>query len=418
MIFWDKVINGTKRFLGLMNGSWTPANTGFLLGQKGPVWVDVLKPFHVYETSPQIKTIIDRKATMFANMELQLRRIADDEIVHDEDLKKLIENPNIMQSMNEWLIMYKQQEQVYGNTFMYRNKPGRLSKYPIALHNISPVYIHPELTGKYFDQIEMLGIVSKYTYQEAGVQKIFPTEDILWNRLGDINDPLVGKSPIFALKMPISNTEQAYKYRNVIMAEKGAIGILSNQGKDQNGAIPLKPEERSRIEKEYRNKYGIQEDQAKILITGASLTWQSMTIPVKDMLLLEEVDVNFMTMVDHFGLNINMFSNKSATFENVKQAILQVYRDTIQPEADKFTQRLGPFIGIPEGFKLVACYEHLDIFKENKDKGMAAVQSMISWLTNAINARLMSVEQAQTILGNELNMPLDAVPAPTGGAIQ
>lgn len=134
-----------------------------------------------------------------------------------------------------------------------------------------------------------------------------------------------------------------------------------------------------------------------------------MTFPTKDMLLFEEVDANTLTMIDHFGMNVNMFSNKDATFENVKSSILQVYRDTIQPEADKFAQRLGPFIGVQKGFKLQASYEHLEIFKENKEKGVAAVQNMITWLTGAIGARLISVEQAQTILGNELGVSLDAV---------
>lgn len=412
--FWDRFGNAVNNLLGWKKNSWIPFNAAYQLGQKGAVWMDVEKPFVVYETIPQIKTIIDRKAMMFANMDLRLVKADDDEeVVEDMELKVLIENPNIMQGMNEWLVTYKQQEQVYGNQFMYKNKPSQLKKYPVALWNVSALYIRPVLTGKIFDQVKMSGIVKEYQYEEQGHQRKFEVEDILWSRLGDLNDPLLGKSPIYSLKMPVSNTEEAYKYRNVIMSEKGAIGILSNSSKDSMGPIPLTSEERSRVEKEYRNKYGIGEDQARVLITGASLTWQSMTIPTKDMLLFEEVDANTMTMIDHFGMNVNIFSNKNATFENVKSAILQVYRDTIQPEADKFAQRLGPFIGVQEGYKLKACYDHLDIFKENKEKGVAAIQGMITWLTNAITARLISVEQAQTILGSELNMPLDKVPEST-----
>lgn len=408
--FWDRFGNAVNNLLGWKKNSWIPFNAAYQLGQKGAVWMDVEKPFVVYETIPQIKTIIDRKAMMFANMDLRLVKADDsDEVVEDMELKALIENPNIMQGMNEWLVTYKQQEQVYGNQFMYKNKPSRLTKYPLALWNVSALYVRPVLTGKVFDQVKISGIVKEYQYEEQGNQRKFDVEDILWSRLGDLNDPLLGKSPIYSLKMPVSNTEEAYKYRNVIMSEKGAIGILSNSSKDAMGAIPLKSEERDRVEKEYRNKYGIAENQAKILITGASLTWQPMTFPTKDMLLFEEVDANTLTMIDHFGMNVNMFSNKDATFENVKSSILQVYRDTIQPEADKFAQRLGPFIGVQKGFKLQASYEHLEIFKENKEKGVAAVQNMITWLTGAIGARLISVEQAQTILGNELGVSLDAV---------
>lgn len=379
----------------------------YLLGQKGALWIEVDKPYILYNEIPQLKAVIDRKASMFANMELKLIDKNTGEVIEDKDLIKLIDNPNPLQSQNDWLRQFKMQEQVYGNQFIYKNKPSRLTKYPVTLFNISPRYVKPYSSGKIWDQVNMVDIILKYEYYELGKERDFKTEEILYSRLNDLDNPIIGCSPILSLKFPLTNTKLAYEYRNVIMSEKGAIGLLANESKDSMGSVPLTTEEKTRIESQYRNDYGIGLDQKKILITDASLKWTPMTYPTKDLLLFEEVDANHITIVDHFGLNINMFSSKNATFENVKNSIIQVYQDTIIPEADQFTQNLGKFIGIPENTKLIASYEHLSILKENKQKGMAAIQSMIQALNQAVQSGLLSAAQAQIIIQNELSSQVD-----------
>jgi HK97 family phage portal protein len=382
-------------------------STNYILGQKGAVWINTDKPYELYNSIPQLKTVIDKKASMFSNMELLLRDIETGQIEDDSVLRALIQNPNPLQSMNEWLRQYKTQEQVYGNQFIYQNKPSRLSQYPSALWNISPKYIKPVLSGRLFDQTKKEEIITRYEYIEGAKTYSYETINILYSKICDLDNPIVGTSPIESLKKPLSNIDHAYTYRNVIMSQKGAIGMITNETKDAMGGVPLKEDEKTALEKQYRTDYGISEGQARIIISEASLKWQPMSYPTKDLLLFEEVDANMMTIIDHFGLNANIFSSKNATFENVKNAIIQCYQDTIQPEADQFTQALGKFIGIPEGKELVASYEYLAIMKENKQKGMAAIENIVRALTQSIQSGLLSGEQAEIILANELGVAED-----------
>ncbi len=382
--------------------SYTPNN--YILGQKGPVWIDTNNPYKLYNSVPQLKAVINRKSSMFSNMQLYLIDIKSGKRLEDAELEKLLQNPNPLQAQNSWLCQFKEQEQVYGNQFMYKNCPSKLSTYPVALWNISPALMQPEITGRIFDQTELSQIIEYYTYKINQTTIKFKPEEVLYSRLNDLDNPVVGMSPLNGLKFPLSNIEASYEFRNVLMKEKGALGILSNHTKDSIGAMPLQDEERNKLEDTYINRYGISKEKSKIILTSASLQWTPMSYPTKDMMLFEEVDANLITIVDTFGMNINMFSNKAATFENVKQSIIQVYQDTIIPEADQFTQSLSKFLKIPEGKRLIASYDHVAILKENKLAGMVSLETVINCLKNAVEAGLLPQAKATAILATELGL--------------
>lgn len=378
------------------------------VGRKGAVWLDTIKPKILYDTIPQLRKVVDRKAAMFANMDLKLFDTESGKEIMDNEFVALIKNPNPMQSMNGWLKNYKSQEQIYGNQFIYKNKPSKVSRYPLTLTNISPYFIQPVLTGKIFDQVKMDGIISGYNYKDdGGNRRTFLPEEILYSKIEDLDDPIKGTSPLLSLKFPLTNTKLAYEYRNVIMGEMGAPTIISGSGKDSMGSIPLTEEQKKEADEAFTRDYGVQRGKRRVKIVSAPIQVTHNAFPTKDLMLFDEVDANEIAIIDHFGLNINIFSGKNQTYENVKNAIVQCYQDTIQVEADLFTQALGKFIGLPENIKLVASYQHLSIMKENKQKGMLAVESITRTLTQSVQAGILDATQAKLILQNELYTHLD-----------
>lgn len=383
--------------------------SSYLFGQKGAVWIDTANPRALYDQIPQLKTVVDRKSAMFSNMELSLVDKETGEKIEDDSLQRLLMNPNKFQSQNEWLKQYKQQEQIYGNQFMYKNEAS-LMDYPASLINITPACVQPYLTGKFFDQMNVEDVVRYYEYREQNqTVKRFEPSQIMWSRLTDLDSMLVGCSPVHALKFPLSNIHHAYSYRNVIMSEKGAIGILSNETKDQMGSIPLKAEEKKKIESEYLNQYGVGADQRRVILTEAALKWQPMSYPTKDLMLFEEVDADMITIVDAFGLNINIFSNKNATFENVKQSLIGAYENTLQPEADLFAQKLGEFIGIPEGTMLEASYNHLKILQEDQQKEAQTLSAKVNSLNQLVSGGILNPQQAIAMLEQMLGITIDQI---------
>lgn len=370
------------------------------IGKKEVFYMDTQKPYELYNTIPELRQVVDKKATMFSNMELKLIDLKTGNAIDDAEFQKLVQNPNIFQSMNKWLRNFKTQEQVYGNQFIYKNKPSTLSKYPVSLMNISPKYISFNLTGKVFDQLDIESVIKNYKYKDDGGERVFKTKEIMHTKIDDLDNPIIGTSPLTSLKLPLTNTKLAYDYRNVIMAEKGAIGMLKNKSRDSVGATPLKPDEKQEIYNQLMGEYGIQSGKKRVLLTSLDLEWQPMTYPTKDLLLFEEVDANKLTIVDHFGLNINIFSNKNATFENVKNALIQCYQDTIIPEADEFTQALTLFLNIKEGQRIVADFSHIQILQQDKEREENVISKRVQSIQQLMQSGVINQIQAVQMLNS------------------
>lgn len=397
-------------FFGLNNDRYFFDNVqSYRIGYKGPVYLDTDVPKRLFDSIPQLNQVISKKANMFANMRLVLVDKDGNEI-EDPNFQKFIENPNILQTQNEFLKLWSKQTDVYGNLFCYKSKASKLQAYPTSVNLISPFNISPVLTGKIYDQTELSGIIERYETRNNLTMKDFSTNDILWVKNADLDDPTIGISPLRSLKFPLSNTKLAYDYLNVISNEKGAIGMISKENsKDAFGDIPMTPEERKELERSFQDSYGLGQSvdgtkKMRIQITQSAMKWQPMTYPTKDLLLMEQIDANFLTIIDHFGLNVNIFSSKAQTYENVIGAIRQCYQDTIFVCADEFTQAFGNFIGVKEGLKLKADYSHLPIFQTDESAKSSDMKTKVESLTQLVSSQIITKEQANTIIKTELGL--------------
>lgn len=402
-------------FFGLNNDKYFfDSVQSYRIGYKGAVYLDTDIPKNLFDTIPQLNQVITKKANMFANMRLVLVD-KDGNEVEDPNFQKFIENPNILQTQNEFLKLWSKQVDVYGNLFCYKSQASKLQAYPTSVNLVSPFNISPVLTGKIYDQTELSGIIEKYETRNNLSQKEFPTQDILWVKNADLDDPTIGISPLRSLKFPLSNTKLAYDYLNVISNEKGAIGILSKENsKDSFGAIPMTQDEKKSLEAAFQDSYGLGQsidgtNKMRVQITESAMKWEPMTYPTKDLLLMEQIDANFLTIIDHYGMNVNIFSSKSQTYENVTGAIRQCYQDTIFVCADEFTQAFGKFIGVKEGLTLKADYSHLPIFQTDESAKAADLKTKIDSITQLVQSNIITPLQAQQIMQTELALTFDNV---------
>lgn len=371
---------------------------------QGKVWIDTGVPYELYNTIPQLRTPVDKLAAMFSNgvFKLQVNGELKD---LPPDLDKLLQNPNLFQDQNTFLKQYLTQLIVYGNEFMYKNQASSLQKLPTALMNISSAYIKPELTGKYFDQVDISGVVKKYTYCEGGTEKPFEVDQILWTKIADLDNPIAGCSPLKAMKFPLSNTRLAYQYLNVISGEKGNIGILSSEPqKDAMGSLPMSEGDKKELESLYRFNNGIEDEQKKIHITTAPVKWQPMSYPTKDLLLLEQIDANFLTILQVLGVNPNLYIN--STYENLRHGLVQTHNDTVMPYADSFTQSLSKFIGLEKGQRLVLDYSHLPYLQPDKNSEGQTLANVSAALSGLVTSGVITSAQANQILTNDFGVKL------------
>lgn len=370
---------------------------------KGEVYIDTDVPYDLYNTIPQLRTPVDKLAAMFSNGVFKYQKIGSTELKElPPEIAKLLENPNILQGQNPFLNQYLRQLIVYGNQFIYKNSASKITTTPQSLINVSPANVKPKLTGKLFDQVSMDGIVSGFEYTENGTIRKFETSQILWSKISDLDNNLIGYSPLKAMKYPLSNTVAAYQYLNCISTEKGGIGVLSSQSKDAMGALPMTAEEKKELEQTYRNENGIEDNQKKIHITTGSVTWSPMSYPTEDLLLMEQIDANFLAILNVLGVNQNLFIN--STYENLKHGLIQTHNDTVVVYADGFTQALSKFIGVPDGYRLTLDYSHLPYLQADKDKEANTFNTVSNGLNTLVTGGIISNAEAKTMLTNQFSI--------------
>ena len=381
------------------DGNYFFLNQSQRLGTKGAVWLDTEVPGNLYNEIPQYKVVIDRGASLFSNADVQL---VDEEgkRIENEKFYKLFNNPNPMQSLNEFLNELYKQYRVYGNQFIYSNKPSSLLQFPAAIWNVSPSYIQPVLTGKVFEQTEKSEIIQYFQYQLNESAKRFETKDIIWMKITDLDNPLIGRPPAYSLRFPLTNTKLAYEFRNVIMSERGAIGILRPRAeRDQMGVLPMDSNERKRIHDKYIENYGVKDGQSRIILENVE--WDPMTYPTRDLLLFEEIDANQLTIIDHEGMSAHLFANAKATYENVKNGMIQTYQDTIIPFADQVAQAWTKQWCEP-GQKIKFCYDHVSVLKSDVSRDLANLQSLTNSVNQMLQSGIIDQSQAQNIMADSI----------------
>ena len=84
-------------------------------------------------------------------------------------------------------------------------------------------------------------------------------------------------SIIDSLKYPLSNISASYNKRNVLLENIGSIGILSAKKSDIGGALPVTPEEKKKIQRDWYNR-----SKDEVIITESELDWHPMSFPTKD----------------------------------------------------------------------------------------------------------------------------------------
>jgi hypothetical protein len=329
-------------------------------GKKEAVWLDTGDAWRLYIDIPELRAVINKRATMMSS---NVPKLYDSKgnLVENHWLLDLIEHPNAVQSWSDVVYSISVQDGLYSNVVCYspqRSFGIRNLFVPLPANNLTI-----NLSGKKLKQMEKENLIDSFvfTYDDGSKEKFEWSEAIYFTTADGMNivKPI---SRIDSLRFPLSNIQASYKKRNVLLENIGAIGILSAQQNDLGGAIPMTPEERTKIQRDW---YKRQKDE--LIITEANVNWQPMSYPTKDLMLFEELTEDKLALIDAYGLNYNLFSKtEGTTFTNVRDSIRMVYTDTIIPETQQMYDSLINQFGLKEeGYYLEACFDHLPILQDD-----------------------------------------------------
>jgi hypothetical protein len=299
----------------------------------------------------------------------------DGNLVTDHWINDLITKPNGVQSWSDVVYSMSVQDALYSNVVAYC--PVRSFGQRNLIITLPNNKIKINLTGKKLKQMEINDLIDSFVFTyDDGSKETIQLEDSIYLTTADGMNIVRPISRIDSLRLPLSNIMASYNKRNVLLENLGAIGILSAQSNDMGGAIPMTPEERQKIQKDW---YRRQKDE--LIITESNVNWQPMSYPTRDLMLFEELTEDKLAIIDAFGLNYNLFSSeKGATFSNVRDSIRMAYTDTIIPETQQMYDSMIAQWGLQGEYYLQANFQHLPILQDDEQvKAQAEKTKVDTW---------------------------------------
>lgn len=354
-----------------------------------------------YRECAPLSTVINRNAMAMANAKWWLTDTEDNEPQGFENLKKLLKRPNPLQSWTELILQLDTYRQIYGEVFLWApTGEGNSIQDAMALWAIKPEYITIKLSKKLYFQNDINDIVLNYYLKVGDSRTEFDGSRLLhikdtFQNLCFSPTNIRGESRISGLEHPIKNIIQAYEAIYSLNKDRGAQGILSNDRKDVLGAMALTEKEKKDIQSQYLTKYGLNNNQRKVIITDASLRWQSMSYNVRDLMLFEGIKSNVEQISDSFLYPFNLLANqKGTTYDNNNESKKTLYQDNIIPISKIYSEKLTSFFGLDDTkVKLYADFSEIECLQEGEKEKAEALNIKISALSKAYQDKAITLEE-------------------------
>jgi hypothetical protein len=375
--FWTSVFGWATGKKDIMNRN---SNLNEFWGTKKPVWVDTNKPIDLFMTVPELRAVIERRASMMSSAKPKIVDDDGNEIENHPWLYEIINKPNPLQSWSDVIFSLSINDALFNNAFAYSPKLAFDFRKQIVPLPSSMMKI--KLSGRFLNQLDSGGLFDgfEFHYNENDFETI-EIDDMVYLATPDGINLINPSNRIETLKFPLSNIVSQYKKRNVLLENLTALGILSTQKSDMGGSLPLTDDERKKIRNDWKRR-----NRDEIIMTEANVNWTPMNFPTRDLLLFEELDADRMAIIDAFGMSHHIFSKESgSTFSNVREGMRMTYQDTIIPETQQMYDSISHQWKLPEnGIHLIADFSHVAILQsdmkeqaEAMDKRASAVQKII-----------------------------------------
>jgi hypothetical protein len=405
---------GAEDYRGGGPGMWMFGNNGFSYQFKYNGHGDAQK---AYTDCSPFTAIINKKAKSYTNGKTWILNSQGKESASPEAkaIKKLMKKPNAVQSWKQFEAQQEIYVQVFGFCLTIAIFPfGYGNDGPIdasALWNIPPFMLDIKETNKLFYQTDITGIIQSIVLNYKNVKTTLDLKNVyIFKDISPSFESIVfPESRVGALEMQIANIMAAYESRNVLINRRGAMGILSNQGKDPLGTIAIDANEK-RILQDGFSSYGLKRDQWQVIVTNAALQWQQMGYPTRDLMLFEEIDDDIMRICDAYDFPYRLLStdrNNSLGGTDANLFLKNLYQDAIIPEAESMYEQWNRFfrtedynIDIQKDFSHIPCLQE-DRLNQGRARLAFNQAQLIEWQNDLITRNQWLQENGLDPIGPE-----------------
>ncbi|WP_430897649.1 MULTISPECIES: phage portal protein [unclassified Paraflavitalea] len=401
-------------YRGMSNASWYFSPDG--LNDVHFSFTGTMSIREAYSKCPPLTAIINKKVQAYVNGDISITDSKGNEAKgpNVEKLKALMRRPNPIQTWPEFEAQMYAYTQLFGWCLL-------LPVVPYGFDNIDAKHIWvisphrleiEEKTdidlSKFNDK--KLNLIKSVKLNIGNFQvplnpdQVFIVRDSVLN----FNSSLLPGSRIQSLEFPINNIIGAYESRNVLINFRGALGILSHDpGKSQYAAMAITSTQKEELQKDF-SRYGLKRSQWQVILTDASLKWQQMGYPTKDLMLFEEIEDDIMRICDQYNFPSPLINSaQGPSVSNTKEFKQQVYQDAIIPEAKSLYQQLSEFFQLDQfGLVLTKDYSKLTVLQNNKKEEAESRKTLNEALKFEWDAGLITLNQWLLKLGEPAIGPI------------
>lgn len=374
-----------------------------------------------YETCAPLASIVNKKAKSYINGKTWINTTSGKgkgkENTGDQasKIRKLLLKPNAIQSGKAFEAQQKIYIDLSGYCICLPIFPaGFENQDPVeasSLWNIPPNMVTIKESNRLFYQNDIKSIIESVELDYKGVKTMLPLDKIFIFKdfTPSTKSLVIPESRLCSLQIQINNIIGAYESRNILLNRRGAMGILSNQGKDPLGTIQIDPTEKKELQSAFSN-YGLRREQWQVIVSNAALQWQQMGYPTRDLMLFEEIQDDIMRICDAYDFPYRLLSSeKAASYNDVASFTTGLYQDAIIPEAESTYEQWNQFFKTDAmNLTILKDYAHVPALQEDKVNQGRARFYMNQAMQIEFENNLITVNQWLDANG------LDPRPAPVG----
>lgn len=360
-----------------------------------------------YEQCSTLKTVINRNAMAMANGQWWITDKAGNDVTDRYDnIRERLVMPNPLQTFSEFVMQMDVYRQLRGGFYVYFAAPVGYG--PENAHSwwvIDPDYIDVELTGNLFGASDVKEIVTRYWLNIGAIRTEIESGRLLYIR--DVNqnldfgpDNIDGNTRLYSVHNSVNNLIVAERALLGMNKDRGALGILSNDAEDAAGHVPMTEKEQEELQEKLSRRYGLGPDQWKVIVTDAKLRWQSMTMSVKDLQLIEGMTENIQLVCNAFDYPYELLANtQNVTYANKLEAKRFMYEDSVIPISRIYAEGFKRMLLYGQDAAFVVDFSHLSIFKTaESDKAKTYYQKAVA-VREMYTLGIISLQEARLELG-------------------
>jgi HK97 family phage portal protein len=273
------------------------------------------------------------------------------EMIEHRDISPILEKPNELQSLSEFIEENIGYQLITGNAYAYKLIPTGFT-IPSQLFNLPAhfVTIKLEQGTDYFNTADRKYVLNFNQSVEFLGNEVYHRK--YWNPAIREQDFIYGLSPLRAAKRLVQRSNDGIDASTELMQNRGIRGIVS-QGttKDEDGGF-LTPEESKRLQAKFDEKTMGKGKFGKIFATSAAINWQDIGLSAVDLNIIESEKWDLTGLCNVYGVPVQLMnSTESTTYNNMQEAKATLYSDTIIPQLDSLRRMLNESISVPASKK-------------------------------------------------------------------